>query len=80
MWGMYKCQSRDQFSENIVTGTNRKNGQGSRQEGSQINGTKKIKYLGYIIAENAYTEEEIKIRLAQTRNCVRQLHSIILKM
>lgn len=46
-------------------------------ESTTIKAVKKFKYLGYTLTKNTSTEEEIKNRLGQTRNRIRQLHPII---
>lgn len=44
---------------------------------NKIKGIEMFKQLGFTITQNGDTEEEIKIRLAQTRRFIRQLGPII---
>lgn len=43
----------------------------------EIKGTNNFKYLGFTLSKNATTEEDINVRLGQTRSCIQQLHSVI---
>ncbi|CAG9836480.1 unnamed protein product [Diabrotica balteata] len=47
------------------------------EEGKQIKGTNKYQYLGFIILNKRTTEEDIKNRPGQTRDCIRKLNPVL---
>lgn len=47
------------------------------EDGRQLKGTDKFKYLGFIISREGTTEEEIKCRVGQSRNTIKQLNQVL---